>query len=163
MSESDKHASEDVREATSGPRGAAEVAGAPCWLRGAGWEASLALGLLLAVGGAAMGATRAYEALSVTATIAIALLVLLWDRPLARFPLVAFLIGIDGGVIVASGSVRVVVPPFFVEADSFGSSLAIDPIAVAVIVDVLARLRGCIRAGETLKTTPREEALMVPR
>ena len=163
MSGSDKHVSEDVGEATSGPQSASEIVGAPCWLRGAGWEASLALGLLLAVGGAAMGATRAYEALSITTTVAIALLVLLWDRPLARFPLVAFLIGIDGGFMVASGSIRVVIPPFFVEADRFGSSLAIDPIAVVVIVDVLARLRGCLRAGETLKTTPSEEALMVPR
>jgi hypothetical protein len=135
----------------------------PCWLEGATWEASLGLGVLLAFGGLASGLAGRWEATSIIATGAIVVLVLLWDRPLARFPLVLLLAGIDAGALLASRASKIVAPPFFMESDRFGSSLALDPAALAVIADLLARVRACRQRVKGLKPPGGGEPLMVPR
>jgi len=137
--------------------------GAPCWLRGEGWEASLGLSLLLGLGGLLVAAAGSRMASSVIATAAVAMLIILWDKPLARLPLIALLAGIDAGAIATSSARKVVLPPIVVERGPYGSSVGIDPIQIIVALDIIARVRACSATGETLKTPSEEEPLMVPR
>ncbi len=144
------------------PRASSETAGeaeeGPCWLPGPYWGLSAGSALLLLLLGASLGIGRLWTATSISVVIAIVALVILWDSPTARFPFTALLIGLDAGALAAAGHVRLVAPPLFVEADRMGSSLAIDPAALAVIVDVVSRYRLCRSQGprQRNKTPPPE-------
>ncbi len=139
-------------------KAAKEAEGGPCWLPGPYWGLSAGSALLLLLIGASLGIGRLWTATSISVVIAIVALVILWDNPTARFPFTALLIGLDAGALAAAGHVKVAAPPFFIEADRMGSSLAIDPAALAIIVDLVSRYRLCRSQGpqQRNKTPPPE-------
>jgi hypothetical protein len=126
----------------------------PCWLPGAYWSLSLGFAIITAVIGLSLGLAMLWTSISIVVVFSLILLVVLWDNPTARFPVITLLASLDAAVLASAGGVRIVLPPFFVESDRLGSSLAIDPVAIAVIIDVISRIVSCSREKRQSNKTP---------
>jgi len=126
----------------------------PCWLPGAYWSFSLGFAIITAVIGLSLGLAMLWTTASLVVVSSLVLLVVLWDNPTARFPLITLLAGLDAAVLASAGGVKIVLPPIFIESDGLGSSLAIDPVAIAVIVDVISRIVSCNRKMRQSNKTP---------
>jgi hypothetical protein len=143
-------------EGCSGGEGEVEQAmeAGPCWLPGSYWSLSLGFAIITAVIGLSLGLAMLWATASIVVVFSLVLLVILWDSPTARFPVITMLAGLDAAALASAGGVRLVLPPVFIESDRLGSSLAIDPAAIAVIVDVIARIVSCSRGSRQSNKTP---------
>ena len=126
----------------------------PCWLPGPYWSLSAGFAVITAIIGVSLGLAGLWTVSSLVVVASLVLLVGLWDSPSARFPLITLLLGLDAAALASAGGVKAVLPPFFVESDRFGSSLAIDPAAIAIIADLIARAISCRRGSQQSNKTP---------
>ncbi len=128
-----------------------------CWLPGDLWGASLGFALILLLAGFSIAFSGSWRATSAMVVGAIIGLAVLWDKPTARFPLTLLLVGLDGGALARSGGIRVLIPPIYVAGDSLGKALAVDPAAIAVIIDAIARAISCRKATPLRDKNPPQE------